>query len=480
MIIKGIRLRTASGITRTVQHIQNGAENESVVFLRGSSTDIRDMHHDAVANDSRYSVRHWIVAPHEETTRSQMKQVLGLLAQEFAFDPHRATVVEHRKRRATTDATDVHWHVLVGEVDPASGRILRNSFDRIKHELIARISEFTFGHRFVLGKHTKTVLKGLRARKLDSIAEILEATLKHSSAPAAEAFSHSQHQEMKRHGVDLPAIRRFIKNAFQDPTSEIDLRQKLSLIGLELRAGDKLGTWIVVRTEDDLLVGALHRLAGKRRSEVNILMAQADRSAEKKPSKPYMEEIQSELDGIEQSALQALNKTIPDFGPTPAMRAATRALRTANQEFEAAQSHYFDLQSQLSAAPPVRWWCHLVGSAQRRARHRQRIEAELARIEDELPLKQLAISSAHLKEIRAARSAKDDYIFLVRTETEKHKSAQRSLRIVEEARAILLDRPDMASGGINSVISCAEERVRKEDEAASKIIEIGTGRSSRR
>lgn len=480
MIIKGIRLRTGSGITRTVQHIQNGAENESVVFLRGSSTDIRDMHHDAVANGSRYSVRHWIVAPHEQMTRSQMKQVLGLLAQEFAFDPVRATVVEHRKRRTTADAIDLHWHVLVGEVDPASGRILRNSFDRIKHELIARISEFTFGHRFVLGKHTKTVLKGLHERNLDSIAESLEATFKRSASPVAEAFSHSQHQKMKRRGIDLPAIRQFIKNAFHDATSAFDLRHKLSLVGWELRAGDKPGTWVVVSAEDNTQVGALHRLAGKRKSDVNLIMARVDHGAVKETSRPNVEQILSELDGIEQSALQELNKKIPDFGPTPAMRAATRALRTANQEFEAAQSHYFDLQSQLSAAPPVRWWCHLVGSAQRRARHRQRIKAELARIEDELPLKQLTISSAHLKEIRAARSAKDDYAFLVRTETEKQKSAQRSLRIVEEARAILLDRPDMSSGGINSVISCAEERVRKEDEAASKIIEIGTGRSSRR
>jgi hypothetical protein len=211
MIIKGIRLRSSSSIGRTIRHLENGDESEAVDYVAGTAADIRDMHRDAVSIGSRYAVRHWIIAPHESTTRQQMTKVIGAIAKEFAFDPVRAVIVEHQKKRSTNDAVDVHWHVLVGEVDPATGRILATSYDRIRHELIARMAEFAFGHTFVPGKHTEAVVKGLRKRGLNCVADRVEEFIAPAQTVAAEAFTHARHQECKRLGLDLPALKQAIK-----------------------------------------------------------------------------------------------------------------------------------------------------------------------------------------------------------------------------------------------------------------------------
>ncbi|MBY5368623.1 hypothetical protein HFO91_18445 [Rhizobium leguminosarum] len=57
-------------------HLQNGGDNDAVLFVSGTALDIRDMHRDAVTVGSKYAVRHWIVAPHEVTSREQMAEAL--------------------------------------------------------------------------------------------------------------------------------------------------------------------------------------------------------------------------------------------------------------------------------------------------------------------------------------------------------------------------------------------------------------------
>jgi len=198
MIIKAIRFRTRSSVSRLINHLKNGIDNDAVAFLSGTAADITDMHSDALAKRSTYSIRHWIISPHEATSRTQMREVLGMIAGEFGFDPERAVIIEHQKPRTTSDAHFTHWHVLVGEIDPASGKVLRCSFDRIIHELVARWSEFKFGHRFVQGVHTKSVIAGLRKRGASEAAKVIQRELGGAEPPSREAFTNAQHQARKR------------------------------------------------------------------------------------------------------------------------------------------------------------------------------------------------------------------------------------------------------------------------------------------
>ncbi|MBY5736407.1 relaxase/mobilization nuclease domain-containing protein [Rhizobium leguminosarum] len=275
MIIKAIRFRTTSSVKRLISHLQNGDDNDNVEFLSGTATDIADMHQDALTKRSTYSIRHWIIAPHEATSRRQMREVLEMIAGEFGFDPARAVIIEHQKPRAASDAHSTHWHVLVGEIDPASGKVLRCSFDRIIHELVARWSEYKFGHRFIPGTHTKAVVAGLRKRGAIDVAQSVDAQLGGAEPCSREAFTNAQHQAAKRVGNDVAAIRQVVKHAFANVSNRAELEAAMAASELQIMTGEKPCTWIVTDT-DGRFIGSLGRLAGKKKSEIDNIMKVVD------------------------------------------------------------------------------------------------------------------------------------------------------------------------------------------------------------
>lgn len=271
MIIKAIRFRTRSSVNRLISHLKNGIDNDAVTFLTGTAADITDMHSDALAKRSTYSIRHWIVSPHEATTRDQMHEVVMMLAEEFDFDASRAVIIEHAKPRAAADAHNIHWHVLVGEVDPVTRKALRCSFDRIIHELVARWSEYKFGHRFIPGAHTKAVVARLRKRGAIDVAESLDAKLGEAEPPSREAFTNAQHQAGRRAGTNVPAVRQAVKQALATATNREELEATLASSSLLLAAGDKRDTWIVTGLDGEF-IGSLARLSGIKKTEVDRIM----------------------------------------------------------------------------------------------------------------------------------------------------------------------------------------------------------------
>ncbi len=275
MIIKAIRFRTTSSVTRLISHLRNGDDNDNVEFLSGTTTDIADMHQDALTKRSTYSIRHWIIAPHEATSRRQMREVLQMIAGEFGFNPERAVIIEHQKPRAASDAYSTHWHVLVGEIDPASGKVLRCSFDRVIHELVARWSEHKFGHRFIPGAHTKAVVAGLRKRGAIDVAQSVDAQLGGAEPCSREAFTNAQHQAAKRVGNDVTATRQVVKHAFAKVSNRAELEAAMTASGLQIMAGEKPCTWIVTDT-DGRFIGSLGRFAGKKKSEIDNIMKVVD------------------------------------------------------------------------------------------------------------------------------------------------------------------------------------------------------------
>ncbi|MBB4326546.1 relaxase/mobilization nuclease domain-containing protein [Rhizobium leguminosarum] len=489
MIIKGLRIRSKSGISRILRHLTNGDDNESVAFLRGTAADIQDMHKDSIAKGATYSVRHWIIAPHEMMDRPQMRHVLGMLAEEFIFDARRAVVVEHRKKRATEDATDVHWHVLVGEVDPETGRVLKSSFDRVVHEVVARASEYAFGHRFVLGKHTKSVIKGLRKRNLACIADRLENAFSSTIALPAEAFTHAQHQEKKRLGHNLPDLRHEIKDIVARAQSGDDLSRLISALGMVVRQGDKPETWIVADAVDGVLIGALHRLAGARKSEVSALMMAAQRTnAPPEPKNsadptrmvvPTPQQIETakpqraghdqtasdasillaDLQAMEASATEILKTPVPAFSPSPAMRSTKKAIREQVSELSNSRNLRWDLAEELWNAPSVRWWCYPLGIGRRRQRRiadlEQRIDVADGRIR-EIAARISAQESRLLSEEKAAKTL---FIEKIREVNRKHRLATETLTLVPIARSIIRETPEVTAMGKDHVLGLAKTRL---------------------
>jgi hypothetical protein len=505
MIIKGIRLRSASGISRTIRHLENGNENDAVDYVAGTAADIRDMHRDAVSIGSRYAVRHWIIAPHESTTRQQAMKMVGAIAQEFAFDPARAVVVEHRKRRSTNDAVDVHWHVLVGEVDPTTGRILATSYDRIRHELIARMAEFAFGHAFVPGKHTDAVIKGLRKRGLHCVADRVEKFI--ASFPAiptipAEAFTHARHQETKRLGIDLPALKQTIKQSVDHAHCQEDIVSALTAVGLEVKAGDKPGIWIVVNAESGVLLGALHRLAGVQKSAINDLMlTNAPREsrerqdavdasspsenlplADQQPAASGSDAIGSKmriserLTDLENTALKELELPIPNFQPTAAMQTAREVASIAADDLSQAVMRRTELDIQLAKIPRVRWWSHLTGAAERQRKKTAELELSLEDIGAEISRKEMAVTISRRKEIQEEKAAKESHAATVFDLAQRQKHARGLLAVLEHAKVILEKRPEASAKGLDFILAAANASLRRSNAIADQLHDLDAGR----
>ena len=490
VIIKGLRIRSKSGVHRIIKHLQSADENEQITFLRGTPADIQDMHRDALSHDATYSVRHWIVAPHETTTRPQMRLVLEQLAKEFGFDENRAVVVEHCKKRSVVTATDVHWHVLVGEVDPATGRILRSSFDRVIHELISRVSEHTFGHAFVGGKHTKSVIKGLRKRKFACIADSLEQIVGKETSIPVEAFTHAQHQEKKRLGLDLPALRKEVKTAMNCANSRSELIEKLRASEMTLVSGDKPNTWIVCGS-NGVLVGALHRLAGWRKSEVNSLLTDVEtirtppfeeatdrltktldvpgltlstRAEGHGVTAPSIESmVASEIKAMEMAAHRDLNQSMPMFVQTTSLKSAKIEVREKTEKLAATSKDKWRIQQQLWNAPPVRWWTHIIGASIRRQRQIRELEAALKEADTRLRTSRTALAAAEAREIREERLAKQEHNARIKEIAASHKAAHHTLRLVAAAAAIMEETQDPTPMRMDIILIEARKRLALQD-----------------
>lgn len=492
VIIKALRIRTTSGIGRIINHLQNADQNEQVSFLRGTPADVKDMHRDAMATGAAFSVRHWIVAPHEPTTRSQMRQVLEMLASEFAFEAGRAVVVEHRKKRSVADAFDVHWHVLVGEVDPATGRVLRSSFDRLIHELVARVSEHRFGHAFVLGKHTKAVIKGLRKRNLACIADKLETLAGAATILPAEAFSHAQHQEKKRLGLDLPALRQIVKSAVNSATSRIDLIGKLEAAGMTLMPGDKPNTWIV-RDHRGHLIGALHRLASKRKYEIDQLMTHAPAfetapivAPALTPDHPSFQESQAsfqpakissrtdlldQLRCLEKTSLMDANIVVPEYRESSDIREQRKKLRNQNAKVKALRDAKWERFEELQATEKMRWWFYPLGIAAKRKAKALSLRRQVEAADREINLRCMSISADETRLFRSEMAEKEAYKDLVNQLAAKRKAAQNKLENIAAAEEILTSGCEISNTGLDHLMEFAVLQNREKHGAAGASYE---------
>lgn len=276
MIIKATRIRASAGAGALVRHLLAGDDNEAISIIRGTVADVGDAVKDARTFSRTYAIRHFVIAPAVQMDHAQFHHAVTMLGSEFGFDPATTLIVEHTKTRVVAGVADRHWHVVVAETDPATGRVLSSSFDRARHEKLARQIELLFGHPIIGGAHDIAVLAALRAEGNGDLASRLDAQFGTRERPApAAAFTTSAHQAAKRAGVDLALVRENIRAACAGSPSGAVLLRILAAQGLAIEQGDKPGVW-VVRGSDGQFLGAAHRLSGLRKADFTRIMETND------------------------------------------------------------------------------------------------------------------------------------------------------------------------------------------------------------
>src|SRR5262245_53132102 len=122
MLIKATRVRTSAGAGPLARHLTCGDDNEEVQIVRGTVADLDDAVADAKRFSRLYALRHFIIAPQVPMDRAQFHHAAEALGREFGFEPDDTLIVEHKKARAVEGVADRHWHVVVPETDPSTGR----------------------------------------------------------------------------------------------------------------------------------------------------------------------------------------------------------------------------------------------------------------------------------------------------------------------------------------------------------------------
>jgi len=276
LIIKSSRLPAAVGAKTTAQHVLRGPDNKQIELLRGSEDDLHDWVRDARRRRKEFAIRHWKLSPERDISEAQEGEMVAALAAEFGFDPERVVLIRHTKERHKGEASDKHFHLLVPEVDPVSGRTLSTRWDYARHEKVARALELSWGHRLVPGRFSQPV-----ARALEAEGRALEGALV-ALGPGAEprpesAYPPGLDQEVRRKAKrSMARVRDAVLDARAlsggDPQ---DFQRLLGEDGLRVVRGDKASRWVVqARAQDGgwTFAGALHRLARMTAQEADAWM----------------------------------------------------------------------------------------------------------------------------------------------------------------------------------------------------------------
>jgi len=308
LIIKCAQVRARGpALKRLIAHIENADDNEEVVALRGHFADILDARTDAQQFGREYAAVHWIISPARFATDENMLEAVDRLAAEFGFDATRAVVRRHTKSKAAADPAlfDRHVHVLAPAVDP-TGAVMSSSHNFSRNEKLARILEYDWGgwadplarddrlEPFTRGVHLKTVIATLERSDRKDVAAALKRAFPDEQPRPIQSFDAANQQRLKRKGLDLPALRILVADAWNSAADRSEFEMNLSESGLVARAGDKRGV-VTIETVAGENIGSLARLAKITKAAVEAKMEKQDAGPEKWDEDPTDDASEADL-----------------------------------------------------------------------------------------------------------------------------------------------------------------------------------------
>lgn len=240
MIIKTGGISAGDG-PRITAYVTGQGDNERVEVLRDDSEQLLVADQFAQLKARKNGLLHIIISPEQSLTNDELVATLEAIRAEFGFnlnDPQ--TLSLHQSRRAD-GSTQQHYHLIRPAADTHTGRTYRLYRSKGKDESVGRLMELRLGHTLTGGANNQFVQMRLREQGHDDLADRLAAEL-HGERPRA-AYSCYEHQQAKRLGFDLPALRQSLTEitALPDDQQPQALAELINKNGLELQDAIETG-----------------------------------------------------------------------------------------------------------------------------------------------------------------------------------------------------------------------------------------------
>ncbi|KJE36641.1 hypothetical protein UF64_02880 [Thalassospira sp. HJ] len=273
MILNTTRIRTSGGFRNLKNHLlHKGLENERIELLAGWEGDFEKFHREAEFDGCKFSMRHISINAGRPMGNENEHRAVELILSEFNANERPYILVRHTKKLSDGSPNN-HLHLIVPE--RFLGRTMDSKFFKVRNEKISRLLELEFGHQLTVGRHNRAVAQFLSSQG-DCSASLLH--IAETPRPVA-SFGAAEHQELKRKGLHLPALKQEVKQAFRDASDISVFSEKLGEMNLVLRRGEKA---FVIEHENGTFVGACHRLLKIRKMEFDNLMEEHNGSIAKR------------------------------------------------------------------------------------------------------------------------------------------------------------------------------------------------------
>jgi hypothetical protein len=263
MIIDSSNLMSTASIKALETHLRHGAENDAVSMVQGSWRGLHITVKGALENGQKFSFKHIILAPYENTTRQQvMETIIPALCKEFGIDASKITIVEHSKARGGDPrACCLHWHVLVPWYDAGKNRAHDFSFDWMRQSKTAQLVAFRLGHAPLLTRHHVEIIESLRKDGEHECANWLEAAFPLNARPDNAAVPLGIVQAAAALGRDLIQTRSIVRMAERNTVTDLELKAELKKHGLFIVVGQlSPPAWVVI-DQSGAVIGKLAGMA---------------------------------------------------------------------------------------------------------------------------------------------------------------------------------------------------------------------------
>jgi len=277
--------RTRRDTANLVRHLEKtaGQTTRLVAMDNLAARDLREglQAMEILRDGSRAEVafHHITISPRHRLTDEQRDEAVARILTALKAEDHPWVLIEHdEKQRASEGGADHHFHLAVGHVG-LDLRALNMSGSYARLEAVARSLELDWGEELTQTRRHAAVALQAAEMGRDDVAEAIR-TMKPEAAEdlTRAAMSSATRQRAERQGIDLPAAKAFVADAFQRADGPKALRAALAEEGLTLAPGSRAGVWIVMRGEDEL--GSLDRLTKTKRREVSAWMERQEQDHE--------------------------------------------------------------------------------------------------------------------------------------------------------------------------------------------------------